>query len=406
MNLLRRVDRWWFGEDSPVALGVFRILMGALAFVNLAMISIDFDAWFTERGFVPIRVVPIYIGTDPRLNVLSGVADARVTLAVYLAIMLAALLTTFGLWTRISSIALAVGYVSLHHRNPLILHGGDLVLRISLMYLALAPCGKACSVDRLIGLWRGKVTGSPPDVSLWVQRLLQFQIALLYFTNVWHKMRGHYWREGIATWYPLHLNEFDRFWFPEALAENRLFLAMTTYGTLVVWFAMGTLVFYKPFRKWILLGAVGVHAFIDYAMNIPLFGFLMIATFVNFYDGEEVSGWARRVGERLSRLRLKVRLPAGAELSPRGANLLRALDPFGLVEYVPGDSPEWRAETSGGKPTNPFVGSYLRCLGAWWFGWIPGLWPALLRRACEKASDQVSEVPPDVAVEAAGGGER
>lgn len=291
MKALRRFDGWWFGKGSPVTLGVFRILMASLAFVNLAMIAIDYDAWFTERGYVPLRVVAQYWGDHPRVNLLDGVTDPAVTLAVYVGTMLAALLAAAGVLTRVSSIALALGYVSLHCRNPLILHGGDLVLRISLMYLALSPCGKAVSLDRLIALRRGRASDPPEPVSLWPQRLMQVQIAVIYFTNFWFKDYGHNWRDGVAVWFPLHLNEFKRFPVPDILTSNSVLLAIATYGTMFAWLSMGTIVFYRPLRRYAILCAAGAHLFIEYSMNIPLFAFLMLATYVNHYDGEEIAAW-------------------------------------------------------------------------------------------------------------------
>ena len=37
--------------------------------------------------------------------------------------------------------------LSFHERNPVILHGGDILLRALSFYLMLSPCGKALSID-------------------------------------------------------------------------------------------------------------------------------------------------------------------------------------------------------------------------------------------------------------------
>jgi hypothetical protein len=381
----RALDCWWFPSGSPVTLGVFRILMSGLAFVNLAMISIDFDAWFSERGFVPLRVVRLYLGDAPRLNLLSGVTDDRVTLLFYVGVMAAALLTAMGLWTRLSSALLAIGYVTLHHRNPFILHGGDLVLRVSLIYLAIAPAGAACSLDRVISLWKGRAGAQLPAVPLWVQRLIQYQIALIYVTTVWHKSRGHHWMDGTATWYPLHLNEFDRFWLPEEFFSHPWVLAATTWGTLLVELALGTLVFYRPFRKWVLLSGIALHGFIEWAFNIPLFAFLMVSLYVCFYDGEEVSAWAARLGARLGRFRITVFLPSGCRESSGPVLALRALDPLGLVSYQAGTDKEMKAISAGGGARDPAFGTLVRSLGAWGVPFLPIFWKKLLARVAGEA---------------------
>lgn len=389
----RSIDRWWFGYGSPVSLGVFRLVIGFLIFVNQVMIGIDFEAWFTERGFVPAEMGAFYLGQEPRLNLLAGVTSTPITLAFYILVTLAALTTCLGLWTRVSTIVLALGLITLHHRNAMILHGGDLVMRFGAIYLALAPSGGSCSLDRLIGLWKGKAPAVVAAVSLWPQRLLQFQVALIYFTTVWHKWFGTYWRDGTATWYPLHLKEFERFWLPDFMREWLPFITVTTYGTLVVELALATLVFFKPWRKWALLGGIGLHMFIEYAMNIPLFAFLMISTYIAFYEGDEVTAWAKRVGERLSRFRATIRLPKGRTFREGPGRAIRATDAFGWLAYEPGEADVWEAMDAAGRPRAPFRLSLSRSVGAWPAALIPGLWRRLLDKASIPAakSDQSPE---------------
>ena len=79
MKLLRSLHEWMFGYGSPVAIGVFRMVFGTLAFVNFAMVAIDFEAWYTERGFVPVGLLERWTGGIPRLNLLEHVTNDNVT---------------------------------------------------------------------------------------------------------------------------------------------------------------------------------------------------------------------------------------------------------------------------------------------------------------------------------------
>lgn len=379
---MKRFHDWWFGFGSPVEMGVFRIIMGFLIFTNQLMVGWDFDAWFTERGFVPEAINRMYLHSDElyRFNLLSGVTDTRITAAFYILVTLAAFTTCIGFWTRASSIVLALGIITLHHRNAMILHGGDLVIKMGAIYMALAPSGAACSVDRLLRLWKGKAPAIPLDVSLWPQRLVQFQVALVYFTTVWHKAFGTYWREGTATWYPLHLKEFERFWVPDFVRESIPVIWITTYGTLAVELAMATLVFFKPWRKWAILAAIGLHLSIEYMMNIPLFAFLMISTYLSFYKGEEISAWAKRFGERWKGFRVRVWLPKGEAFREGPGLAIQAADPFGWVRYESGDD-GWKAENDRGKPLTHAWASHSRSLGAWLLLPVPRAWKRLLDAA-------------------------
>lgn len=294
------MSRWLFGYGSPVSLGVLRALVGSLALANFLMLSVDFEAWFTERGFTPAWFAQRWAGDTPRLNVLAGVTDERTTALVFGLGCLAALLTAVGLFSRVATAALFVVVASLHHRTPDILHSGDTLLRQLCFLLMLAPSGAAFSLDRLLARRRGAAPDQPQAVSLWPQRLVQIQVAVVYFTTVWHKWNGATWRDGTATWYVPRLEEFDRFPVPAFFNEMPM-VAFTTYATLLIEFALCTAVFYRPLRKWVLLAGLALHASIDYQFNIPLFAQIMVCGYVCFYEGEEVAAWWDRFKARWHR---------------------------------------------------------------------------------------------------------
>ena len=164
-GFLRRVDTWWFGSESPATLALLRILLGTMAFLSLGLTLFLFQDFYTPDGYAPNAMVDgwlsyqsnvVFSGTAlqfhlpfaiPRLTLLGGEPGPGWTLAVYLATMAASVLFALGKWTRISGIVLAVGVISIHTRNPLIIHAGDTLLRICLVYLALSPCGAMYSLD-------------------------------------------------------------------------------------------------------------------------------------------------------------------------------------------------------------------------------------------------------------------
>ncbi len=380
-NQLGAINEAVFGYGSPVAMGMFRIFVGIICFISLAITALDFDAWYTERGYFPVRLSEVWADGVWRLNFLSGVTDTRITAAFYILVMLAAIATALGLWSRISTIVLFLGMVTLHHRSPDILHGGDYLMRAWTFLVMLMPSGNACSVDRLIGLWKGKAPVEHAAVSLWPQRLVQYQLAVVYFTTVWQKSFGYMWWDGTATWYPLHLNEFYRFPLPGFL-ERQPFIAASTYFTIFIELAMATLVFARPLRKWILLGGVLLHAGIEYRLNIPLFGFVIVSGYIAHYGGDEISAWAKRLGERLKKHRISVWLPAGARFRPGPGAMVEATDALGLVEYGPSKEGEWSAEV-GDKPAAPFAGSFVRSVGAWFMLPAPFLWRKILTSALD-----------------------
>jgi hypothetical protein len=365
-EFLAGLDRYWFDARSASALGVFRILFGLAATFSLLVSATSVLSFFTEDGYVPRWLVPIFLAPNelyglslPRINVLSGAQQTGVTLAVFCATLVAAFLTTVGAWTRVAKWVLAIGVVSLHHRNPFVLHGGDTVLRVMALYLAISPCERACSLDRLWGLARGRIAAGPVLVSIWPQRLVAYNTALVYFTTVWLKYFGETWREGSATWYTARLAEFERFWVPQFLKEPPM-TVLASYGTLAVEFGLATLVFYRPLRKYVLIAGLALHGYIEYSMNIPSFAFLICSCYICFYDGEEVEDWAKRFGERWRRFRVRVLPP----VSPESRTAIEAADAYGWLEWGKGGEP-------GLRPVWKRIP---------WLWWLPGpLWRWLFR---------------------------
>jgi hypothetical protein len=131
-------------------------------------------------------------------------------------------------------------------------------------------------------------------------------------------------------------------------------------------------------RKWALLGGLGMHFFIEYSMNVPLFAFMICSGYICFYSGEEITDWFRRLGERFQKFRTTVLTPEGKSLAPGPATALEALDPLDLVTYEDGTGADWE-----GRPT--VSASWKRSLGAWPIGWIPGVWRKVLDRALQTA---------------------
>jgi len=318
---LKEANEALFGWGSPVAIGVFRILIGFLSFVNLLLLLPVFNSFFTENGLFPTWMAERWTEGAPRLNLLAGVTDPTVTTVVFVLVGAASILTMLGLFTRAATIALFVGVVTIHHRSPDILHSGDTLLRQWLFLLMIAPAGASLSLDRLIRVRKGLEGAIPPLVSLWPQRLIQIQLAIVYFTTVWHKWFGDTWRDGTASYYAFHLHEFDRFPLP-AFIQQPWFVVCATYGTLIIELALATLVFSKPLRKWVLLSGIFLHAYIEYSMNIPMFEWVIVAGFISHYSGDEVSAWAHRMADRYPSLRSRFfPVPDSARASEQSASV-------------------------------------------------------------------------------------
>ncbi len=304
-KILAELNEAIFGYGSPLPMSVFRILVGCLAFLDLLMLTASFRDFFTEQGLYPVWMSERYTEGIARVNLLAGITDSTVTTVIFALTMVVALMVAFGLFTRVSASALFILFVTIHHRSGDILNSGDWLLRMWIFAVAVSPAGAMLSIDALIRRKRGQ--SEVEEVSLWPQRLVQIQLAIVYFTTVWQKWGGELWRNGTATYYTQHLGEFERFPIP-GFMNHMLVVRTATYGTLIVELSLATLVFYRPLRNWVLLAGVGMHLYIDYSMNIPLFQYVILAGYVSHFTGPEVAQF-------LAKLRIKTASVVGEEVA-------------------------------------------------------------------------------------------
>ena len=80
-----------------------------------------------------------------------------------------------------------------------------------------APAGAALSLDRLIRIRLGKEGTEIEFKSPWAQRMIQFQLAMVYFVGFWWKSMGVPWVSGTALYYVIHLEQIRRFPLPSFL---------------------------------------------------------------------------------------------------------------------------------------------------------------------------------------------
>jgi hypothetical protein len=338
MKRLRQIARDWdlffFRRERPTAIALYRIVFGLLVLAKLLLLWPDRLAWYGERGVFPWAACRA-LASPPRLNLFAfwPRGNAAVDLYFLLALGCAGLLT-LGLFTRASSVAVYVLLVSLDHRNLFILNGGDAMLRVSAFFLIFAPAGGAISLDRLRRILNGREGPAPPRRSPWAQRLLQIQLSFAYLAAFYAKAQGTLWIGGLALYYVLRLQEFRRF--PVPSIHSLAVIRGLTWSVMAIEFAAGALVWIKEMRYFVLALAALMHFGIDYAMNIPLFEWVMMALFLTFvpaWDLRRAAAWARaRIARRLSKP-ARVVFDAGSPGRRRIAVALQSLDLLGRFQF-------------------------------------------------------------------------
>jgi hypothetical protein len=125
--------------------------------------------------------------------------------------------------------------------------------------------------------------------------------------------------------YVLFNREFAQFHL-EWLAGYPLVINVMTHGAMLVQLALAFWLWFRPTRRWAILGGLLLHAGLRPVLNIPGFGELMCATYLTFLDADEVAALLRALDPRAWLARLGLRRP--------GLRFLRGSDrPLGVPSW-------------------------------------------------------------------------
>ncbi len=310
MNPIKAWNRFLFTPVSARPLGLFRVVFGALMMIYLAVMTVEFEYWYTDRGLLQgteAREAAAVDGMPLRFSPLHYVHDPVTPRIVHAIAFAAALGVTLGWRTRTMSLVLWLAMLSLYHRNPSSNGGPDAMPMVLSFYMMLCPSGAAYSLDaRREARRRG--TPAEPLIVPWAVRLLQMQFCLVYFQSCQIKCGGADWINGTATHWVLFNREFG--WFNlEWLGSYPLLINMMTHVALLSEFALAFWLWFRPTRRWAILAGIVLHAGIRPVLNIPGFGELMCATYIVFLDPDEAMALVRALDPRGWLARLGIRRP-------------------------------------------------------------------------------------------------
>ena len=299
--MLRRLSNAWneffFAEQSPVPLALFRMFFGVMVVATLMQLRPDWLNWYGVHAWVTNSTARA-LEPGIRLNLFAVLPqDDRWIEGLFWVALGSAVLLTVGLVTRINSVIVFLCLASIQQRNLYITHGGDTFLRLAGFFLMFAPAGAALSLDRLIRIWRGKDSVRVRPRSPWAQRMIQVQLALIYLTTFLVKIKGAHWLDGTALFYVYHLDELRRFPLP-CWFMSPIVIKLGTWFGLGLEFCLGVLIWVRRFRYPLLGLGVLFHLWLDYSLNIPLFQWDILSAYILFVDPADVER-AKKLGASL-----------------------------------------------------------------------------------------------------------
>jgi len=335
-SLRQAWNNFFFAEQSPTPIALFRVIYGVLVIATLILLRPDWLNWFGTHAWVSLPTMST-LEPGTRLNLFKIIPQQDAWIEAFFWVFLgSAVLLTLGFLTRLNSIFVFLCLASIQQRNLFITHGGDTFLRVTGFFLMFAPAGAALSVDRLIRIWRGKEGAEIAPRPPWAQRMIQFELSLLYFATFCWKVEGVPWIQGTALYYVYHLDELQRFPVP-SWARSAAILRIGSWFALALEFSLGVLIWVKELRYYLLALGLLFHVSLEYSLNVPMFEWDILSAYVLFIEPADLSRVWRWISARAaSHLGEPVTViyDGGAEHLRAQANLLRALDVFRRVTFA------------------------------------------------------------------------
>ncbi len=210
------LDRFFFKWVSATGFGMMRSAWGAIVFWSMLLQWPEIARYYGREGMLPPESWHIVFRQVYRFSILDYVSDERILFALYLLLLIAAFCSMLGLRARVSTIITCLLLFSFQERNPMILAGGEALLRVVGFLLMIAPGISAFSLDRAkfqLKSWTKNKERLPPlQMPMWPYRLLLWQLIVLYITSGWDKLSGDMWWNGTAIEAVLRLETFTEPW--------------------------------------------------------------------------------------------------------------------------------------------------------------------------------------------------
>jgi hypothetical protein len=293
-------NRFWFADHDPRPAAAFRWTMGSLCTLMFVALWPQWDRFFAADGIISLNEP----GWDnPRVDCVWGAfhwTEGLIPIGAWWFVGLAlSVLFTVGLRTRWATVGLLLVIDAMLRRNPYVVNGEDLVMRMCLLYCVFVDLGAVWSVDA----WLRRRAGTPARTALfgWPLRMLQINVALIYAISLPYKfVQDPGWITGDAV----HWTVASDMWGPGTcawitLAWNGWIRKAMTFGAVLVEGAFPLAVWFARTRRWTIAGVVTLHVSIAVLIpNVTFFTLSMVCAFAVFLTGadfDDAAGLWRRL---------------------------------------------------------------------------------------------------------------
>ncbi len=296
-------SRLWFVERPTTPLELVRIGIGTALLLHYLPASSYLLEFWGDAGLMP-RALALREKAPWMQSVFFYFTAPWQWIAFEALFLFCCAAFTVGWRTPWVKWIVLIGQVSFAYRNPYLIYGVDKVLAALLLILCIAPIGRAISLDRVRAVRRVKRDRLdavlPHYASRWAgacTRLMQIQMAVIFFNSGIDKLGGDQWWDGDTIWMVFIANEYYNGFLLDLFARHYWLVNVATYSTILIEIAYPFLIWQRTTRPYLLAAAIMLHIQFAVFMGLFYFSSVMIMGHLSFVRVE----WLRRLGEAWKR---------------------------------------------------------------------------------------------------------
>lgn len=270
-------DQFWFKSIDARQYAALRIAFGVLSMVYFLGLLPFLETQFSGSGWLSDtrQIASQNGGSWSLFFMFIGKHSILQAYAIAVLGIVSAFFMMIGYKSSVSAAITWLVWVSLWNRNPLLLDGDDAVLKILCFYLMLSPCGNCWSVDAY-------VRKKPQYVAIWPLRLMQFQVALIYFVSGWVKFQSPEWLDGTILQVVLVHPHYSRWDAWDFIGSPLIASLLAGLAWFIRWWELlfPVLLPNTYTRKLSLIIGISFHVGLLLTMNLRWFAVIMLALYL------------------------------------------------------------------------------------------------------------------------------
>ena len=274
----RAWESFFFSRADARVGGLLRITYAVVCLVNMGLLGLDLDLFYSEAGLVPRDAGRAILDPDAWTVFSLLPASDAILWASYWTLMLQLVLLGLGLLPRLQAACVFVWLVSFQHSAIVLFDGEDTVFRLLAFFLIFLPLHRFTILEWL----RGR-PAEPATWPIWPFRLAQLQMCLIFVSTFMLKVSAREWWDGSAMYYVVHLDDlYGKLLNPGILFGYVLPLRLMTWGTLLFEATVPVTVWFSRTRMTTLVLLAVFHLGMDLSMNLNLFHWIMLVGWASF----------------------------------------------------------------------------------------------------------------------------